>query len=376
MSDRITPLQDLQQRQGARFVSFGGWSLPVSYAGILDEYWAVRRHAGLFDVSHMGRFLFEGADAGRRLDALLTQSVSDLAVGQGRYGLMCLPDGGILDDVICFRLASERYLLVVNGAPREKDWSWIQSRLGETTGLSTQDTTLGSAMAALQGPKSLEVLDRALKAKGLEDVASRVGALKRFQILQAKAAEPLPLLISRTGYTGEDGVEVYGPPQVLRELWSEFVEQGAQPAGLGARDVLRLEMGYLLYGQDATEENHPYEARLGWTVRGEKSVDFIGKEALAGKKGISPKQTLVGLRLAAGGIPRTGFEVRQAGQTAGRVTSGGYSPWLKAPIALAYYDGFEKSQWGIPVEVIVRGKAQQATIIKPPFIDRSKPPKA
>ena len=369
----VTPFQTLESEQGARFVDFAGWSLPVSYGGILDEYWAVRRRAGLFDVSHMGRFLFTGADGVDLLEVLLTNNVADLAPGRGRYSLMCRENGGIIDDVICFCLAPQRYLLIVNGATREKDYGWIHSWLSKFPSVQLRDATLETAMLALQGPQARTMLREAFIEMGLEKAAEELAALGRFRIVEASPGDPLPLLVSTTGYTGEDGVELFGAPPVLQQLWSRFIEQGAQPAGLGARDILRLEMGYLLYGQDATEANDPYEARLGWTVKLDKPAAFIGKDALIFKQGVGPSRMLVGLRMQDRLIPRTGFPVVEEEEPVGHVTSGGFSPWLKRPIALAYLSDFA-GEWGSRLEVLIRGKRIPAQMVEPPFVDKSKPP--
>lgn len=369
-----TPLQKLESELGARFVDFAGWSLPVSYTGILDEYWAVRRRAGLFDVSHMGRFVLTGPDAVDLLDVLLTNAVAGLAPGRGRYSLMCRHDGGMIDDVICFCLSPQRYLLVVNGATRERDSRWVRSWLAKFPKVQLQDVTLDTAMVALQGPAARAILREAFVAMDLEKAAEGVAALGRFQILQASSGEPLPLLISTTGYTGEDGVEAFGSLPLLQQLWSRFIAKGAQAVGLGARDILRLEMGYLLYGQDATEDNDPYQARLGWTVKLQKPTPFVGKDALVLKREMLPGQTLVGLHLQDRLIPRSGFPVVHKGEPVGRVTSGGFSPWLKSPIALAYVSGFS-GDWGRELEVVIRGKRVPARVVEPPFIDKSKSPK-
>ena len=370
---RTTPLKDLQSERGAKFVPFGGWSLPVSYSGIMEEYWAVRLGCGVFDVSHMGRFGFEGEQAAELLDTLLTHSIRELEEGQGRYCVMCRPDGGILDDVICFRLQKERFFLVVNGATREKDWAWINRMSEEFSQVRIKDYTLETAMVALQGPKAMPILKTLFEDGAVRESVKRLWDSERFQIFQVLSSEPLPLLISTTGYTGEEGVEVYGPPQKIQELWQIALEQGAAPAGLGARDLLRLEMGYLLYGQDATEEQNPYEARLGWTVNLSKPTNFIGKDALVRVKETGPEQSLVGLVLEGRNIPRSHFKVFRGEHPAGQVTSGGYSPWRKAPIALAYLEGF-KNEWGEKVEVEIRGKRAKAEVVRPPLIDRTVSP--
>ncbi len=372
-SPRITPLQDLQSARGARFVPFGGWSLPVSYSSILDEYWAVRRKAGVFDVSHMGRFVFSGPRAADLLDRLLTQPISGLHDEQGCYCVLCREDGGILDDVICFRLGRERFFLVVNGATREKDWNWVQSVARDYPDVEIKDFTLETAMIAVQGPQAGVFAARGLEARGLGHVGQKLSVLDRFRIIRAQAAEPFPLLISTTGYTGEEGVEIYGLPDAIRDLWRLLMSEGAVPAGLGARDLLRLEMGYLLYGQDAAEENDPFESRLSWTVDLSKSADFIGKAALRQKKEAGPKRLLTGLLLEGRGIPRTGFEVRSDNRPVGKVTSGSFSPWLKKAIALASIDADAVRQKQC-MEIIIRGNPAEARVVKLPFIDRTRPP--
>lgn len=370
---RTTPLQDLQSALGARFVPFGGWSLPVSYSSILEEYWAVRHKAGVFDVSHMGRFVFGGPRAADLLDRLLPQSITDLQDEQGRYCVMCREDGGMLDDVICFRLSREWFFLVVNGATREKDWNWIQGVAREYSDVKVEDFTLETGMIAVQGPQAGELVAQGLEACGLGPVAHRLIGLERFRLIRAQAAEPFPLLISTTGYTGEEGVEIYGSPEAIRGLWQSVTSAGASPAGLGARDLLRLEMGYLLYSQDATEENDPFEARLGWTVNLSKQADFIGKAALQRKKKAGPKRLLTGLILEGRGIARTGFEVRCDRRSVGRVTSGSFSPWLKKPVALAFLEA-EATRGKQRMEIIIRGDAVEAQVVRTPFIDRTRPP--
>jgi aminomethyltransferase len=321
----------------------------------------------------MGRFVFSGPRAADLLDRLLTQSIADLHDEQGRYCVMCREDGGILDDVICFRLGRERFFLVVNGATREKDWKWVQSVAQEYTDVEIKDFTLETAMIAVQGPRAGSLAAQGLEARGLGHVAQKLSVPDRFRMIRAQAAEPFPLLISTTGYTGEEGVEIYGSPEAIRDLWKWLTSEGVAPSGLGARDLLRLEMGYLLYGQDATEENDPFEARLGWTVDLSKPADFIGKAALQQKKEAGPKRLLTGVVLEGRGIPRTGFEVQGDRRAAGRVTSGSFSPWLKKPIALASIDADAVRQKQ-RMEIIIRGNPVGARIVKTPFIDRTRPP--
>jgi aminomethyltransferase len=366
-----SPMAALEAEQGARFVAFGGWSLPVAYRGILEEYRDVRENAGYFDVSHMGRFIFKGSDAADCLDRLIANSIADLAPGHGRYGLMCRDDGGILDDVICFRRAEHEYLLVVNGATREKDRGWVNQQATGFPKVEIQDMTLETAMVALQGPRALEVLRETFEALNFNPrLAERVEKLDRFRIEEVQPAAPLPLLLSTTGYTGEAGVELLGPIDIIQSLWKEFGRQGAGPAGLGARDILRLEMGYLLYGQDATEEYNPYEARLGWTVKLKKPADFIGKEALEQIREKGPARQLVGLVLEGKRLPRTGMEIYREGRPAGKITSGGHSPRLGKPIALGYVENFS-GQWGQKVEVDIRSSRTEAVITRPPFLENT-----
>jgi aminomethyltransferase len=360
-----SPLEPLVMEAKGRMVAFAGWFMPVSYEGILNEHKAVRQQCGLFDVSHMGRFFFTGSQSARLLDKVLTNRVLDLEPGQGRYSLMCRVDGGIMDDVIVFRISKENFLLVVNGATREKDWQWIEKSWKEFPEVTISDMTLNTAMMAVQGPQAPGLVQDILSSSS--GSGEKLGSLKRFHIACLDDSGQAPLLASRTGYTGEDGFEFYGPPEPVKKLWQQLTEKGATPAGLGARDILRLEKGYILYGQDVTEEENPFEARLSWTVELDEKEDFTGKEALADLSKQKPAKKLVGIKVLDRPIPREGFPVFQKGEKTGRITSGGFSPETRQPIAFAWVEGFQK-EWDSECEVDIRGRRVAAKIVKPPFV--------
>ena len=350
-----TPLYDRHVALGARMVDFGGWDMPQQYTSIKDEHFAVRKAAGLFDVSHMGRVEVHGAGVEDYIQGLVT---NDVAVADGRavYTLMCNEQGGIIDDLIVYRVADDHFNIVVNASNREKDIVWMQEHLPK--GLTFEDLTNETSLIAFQGPRAAELLP---VEGGTDDIAY-------FAFRNGKVAGQ-PALLARTGYTGEDGFEVFVGASVVGEVWDAILEKGRAhgvlPAGLGARDACRLEAALRLWGNDMDESVNAYEAGLGWTVKLDKG-DFIGRSALVKVKEEKPRRRLVGLTLQPASIPRHGSAVIAAGKQVGTVTSGTHSFFLGHPIALAMVEG-PSFRVGETLGVDVRGREAPAEIVKLPF---------
>ena len=338
-------------------VDFGGWDMPQQYTSIRDEHLAVREVAGMFDVSHMARFTVEGAGAEAYLQRLVTNDVATLAPHHALYTLMCREDGGSIDDLIVYREARDRFLVVVNASNREKDFAWMRPHLPDDAVL--EDRTLVLSLVAFQGPRAQELMPP--QSTSTDD-------LPYFGIIQGKVAG-VDTLISRTGYTGEDGFELFVASDRVGEVWDAILETGKTagvlPAGLGARDAARLEAGLRLYGNDMDETVNPYEAGLGWTVKLGKG-DFIGREALSRIKGEGPRRTLIGLKMQPGDIARHGSAVTADGKRIGIVTSGTHSFFLGHPIAMALVE-VASFRVGDRVLVDVRGREAPAEIVKLPF---------
>lgn len=362
-----TPLYPVYAKYGAKTIPFGGWEMPVQFTSILEEHQAVRSRAGLFDVSHMGEIEIGGPDALALVQKLTTNDASILAVGQAQYSLMCYPDGGTVDDLLVYRLAEDRYLFVVNAANTDKDVEWIQKHAEGNVTVTNRSPEI--AQLALQGPLAEAVL-QTLTDVPLADIAP-------FRFVQgARVAGVETFILSRTGYTGEDGFEIYLPNEGAIPLWEAILEAGKDagvlPCGLGARDTLRFEARLPLYGQELAADISPIEAGLGFAVKVDKPVDFIGKEALKAQKEQGPPRKLVGLEMIDRGIPRTGYPVYIGDEPVGRITSGTHSPTLKKNVGLALVKA-EHAAVGTEVLVDVRGKKLRATIVKTPFYRRPKP---
>lgn len=338
-------------------VDFGGWELPQQYTSIRDEHLAVRKAAGLFDISHMGRLVVEGAGAEAYLQGLLTNDLATVAPGHAIYTLMCKEDGGVIDDLVVYRETPERFLVVVNASNREKDSAWMREHLPE--GVRLEDHTLDLSLIAYQGPRAHELLPPA--SSPTEDIAY-------FAFRPGKVAG-VSALISRTGYTGEDGFELFVASDKIGEVWDAILAHGRShgvlPAGLGARDATRLEAALRLYGNDMDETVNPYEAGLGWTVKLGKG-EFVGRDALVKVKEQRPKRTLIGLRTEPGIIPRHGAAVSHDGRRVGAVTSGTHSFFLGHPIALALVEA-PSFPVGEKVAIEVRGREAAAEVVKLPF---------
>ncbi len=327
-----TPLFEQHRELGARLVEFGGWEMPVQYSSILEEHQAVRTQAGLFDVSHMGEFKVEGRDAQAFLDYLVPNDVTKLAIHQALYTQLCLPTGNVIDDLLIYHLAAEQYLLVVNASNIAKDLAWIQgqaSHFEQVTVIDQSDTT---ALLALQGPLAASIL-QPLTSVQLNDI--------RYYHSTPGSIGGITALISRTGYTGEDGFEIYCSSADVIALWQTLLKagepQGLRPAGLGARDTLRLEASYCLYGHELDEKTNPLEARLGWTVK-LNAGNFIGRDALTRIKEQGPTRLLVGVEMMERGVPRGGYILYsrngQDERQIGILTSGGPGPTIGKNIGL------------------------------------------
>ncbi|MFT3915624.1 MAG: glycine cleavage system aminomethyltransferase GcvT [Anaeromyxobacteraceae bacterium] len=355
-----TPLYDTHVRAGARMVEFAGWDMPVQYAGILEEHEGVRTRVGLFDVSHMGEVVFRGPKALEAVQRLFTNDLSKVVDGQAQYGCLCRDDGGIVDDVIVYRRAADDLLVCVNAANRQKDFDWLASHAG---GADVKNESDDWGQIAVQGPLAAQLLQRITNVN--------LSAVKTYRFADGEVAG-VRCIVARTGYTGEDGFELFCPSKDAARLWDAVMEAGAheriEPAGLGARDSLRLEMAYRLYGSDMDDHTTPLEAGLGWVVKLDKG-DFIGKAALARQKEQGLQKKLVGFVMTENGIARHGYPVLHEGRKVGEVTSGTRSPSLKVPVGLAYVPPALAGE-GSTFAVEIRGKAAAAKVVKTPFYVR------
>ncbi|MDT8450447.1 MAG: glycine cleavage system aminomethyltransferase GcvT [Wenzhouxiangellaceae bacterium] len=353
---RKTPLYQAHVDAGARMVEFAGWDMPIRYGSLVEEHRAVRGRAGIFDVSHMTVVDIEGAGARDGLRRLLANDVDKIREhGQAIYGCMLADDGGILDDLITYRVDDGFYRLVVNAATRESDLDWIGRQLAEFEARNSERDDL--AMIAVQGP---DAVDHVVELLG----APKISGLKPFRSLTHGDC-----FVARTGYTGEDGCEIILPNGLADATWRSLVERGVVPCGLGARDTLRLEAGLNLYGQDMDSSTTPLESNLAWTVAFEPAErDFIGREALERQKSEGVTRKLVGLVLGTGGVPRSGARVI-TGAGDGIVTSGGFGPTVGCPIAMARVPAGA----GDEVEVELRGRRLDAKVSKMPFVRNGKP---
>lgn len=360
---RRTPLYERHQELGARMVEFGGWEMPVQYTSILDEHRAVRERAGLFDICHMGAIQVTGDDALLLLRWVLTNEPARLTVGQAQYTLMCRPNGGVIDDLIVYHLDNDKYLLVVNAANISKDHNWLTNHAG--TGVTVNNISYDKGLVALQGPKSEVILQPLVDAD--------LSALSYYHIASGEVTG-ISALIYRTGYTGEDGFEIMVDANRVGELWDALLEtgegHGLVPAGLGARDTLRLEAAMPLYGHELDETTNPLEAGLGRFVHLEKS-DFIGREALVRAKERGLRRKLVGFKMIDRGIPRHGYEIQHDGETVGVVTSGTYAPYLEQAIGMGFVPP-DLAEPGAKIMVVIRGRPAEAQIVKRPFYRRER----
>jgi aminomethyltransferase len=361
-----TPLHEAHVALHAKLVDFAGWEMPLQYTGVVDEYHAVRTAAGLFDVSHMGRISVSGPGALSFLQRVTTNNVAKLAVFDSHYSMVCNPTGGIKDDIFVYRIGASDFLLCVNASNREKVVGWLREQLSGVNDVKLQDQSAELAQVALQGPAAPSIL---------ADLLSGLDRMKPRRCLEASLLG-VPSLVARTGYTGEPGYELYVPAGGAPRIWNELLARGRsaglKPAGLGSRDLLRLEMAYLLYGNDIREDTSPLEAGVAWVVDLHKS-DFIGRDRLVQqhKQGVSRR--LVAFELTEKAVPRQGFKIlgngRWDGQVIGEVTSGNLSPLLQKGIGLGYVPP-EAAAVGSTIVIDIRGKLAPATIVKPPFYRR------
>ncbi len=354
---RRTPLWDHHREAGARLVDFAGWEMPIQYTGIRGEHQQTRTGAGLFDVSHMGRLYVSGPGAAEFLDGLLPCAVEPLSPGRMAYTVLCNDQGGALDDLALYRLAKEDFLLVVNAARTESDRAWILERVPSASP-RVEERTGSQAMIAVQGPKA-----EGLVTSVIDDSCSDLGFF-RFTMAEGASGD---WLVSRSGYTGEDGFEIICPAADGPALWSRLLEAGAHPVGLAARDSLRLEAGLCLYGNELTETTSPLEAGLAWALALDKPREFPGRGPLRAQRDAGVPRRLVGLGLLDRGIPRPGQALRVDGVEVGRVTSGTHSPVLRRGIAMAYVASGNESA-GARLEVEIRGKAAAAEVVPLPFV--------
>jgi aminomethyltransferase len=354
---RHTPLYDEHKALGARLVDFAGWEMPVQYEGIKAEHQAVRNHVGLFDVSHMGEAFFRGPDAEEAVQRLVTRDVSRLDEGQAGYSVVCYEDGGTVDDVIVYRRPDD-FLVVVNASNREKDLDHFRENTGDLD-VEISDETEGWTLLALQGPEAPDLLQ--------DLTETDLSTLKPFRFAEGEVAGA-ETIISRTGYTGEDGFELYLPSGDAPRVWRELLEAGATPAGLGARDTLRLEAGMCLYGNELDPETTPLEAGIGFAVHLDKEQEFIGQDALIKEKEEGLRKKLVGFEVEGRGIARHDHPVKVEDDTVGRVTSGTLSPTLNKAIGLALVSPGVEDRF----VVVIRDRPVEAHIVELPFYKREK----
>ena len=358
---RRTPFFECHRAAGGRLIDFAGFEMPVRYTGDVREHRCVRNAAGLFDISHMGEFEVSGERAGEFLDVMVTNDVGALEVGQALYSPLCRPTAGIVDDLLVYRLV-DRYMVVVNASNIAKDFAWLKEHV--PAGVSLVDRSDETALLAIQGPKAADVVRGHVPDRALD-----LGYY-RFMIGSMFGAEGV---ISRTGYTGEDGFELYFHPRHAAEVWEGLMQagqpHGLEPVGLGARDTLRLEMGYMLYGNDITDDTTPLEAGLGWTVKLGKSCDFLGKSVLERQKAEGLTRRLVGFQLDGRRVPRHDMPIEFGGREVGKVTSGTFSPSLEKPIGMGYVES-AAAKTGTELEIRAGETRLPARVVTRPFYTR------
>jgi aminomethyltransferase len=359
---RITPLNAAHRQLGAKMVDFGGWDMPVQYSGILDEHHAVRRAVGLFDVSHMGEIEVQGSQAFELVNYATTNNAARLAVGQAQYSALLYEHGGFVDDILVHKVADDHYFICVNASNQEKDFEHLcaLNRTDSTVEFSSDRY----AQLAVQGPKALKTLQKL--------TATDLSAIRYYHFVDGEVSS-VPARIARTGYTGEDGFEIYIAPneacRVSNEVLAAGEEFGIKPCGLGARNTLRLEAKMALYGHEITASTTPWEADLAWIVKMDKG-DFVGRAALERQKHEGVRRKLAGFEMRARGIARDGYEVHMDGSPAGWVTSGGPSPTLNRNIGLCYLPR-EAAVPGRPIQIIIRDQPVDAVTVPTPFYKRA-----
>jgi aminomethyltransferase len=357
---RQTPLHAAHKKLGGRMVDFAGWEMPVQYSGVIAEHEAVRTAAGLFDVSHMGEVEFKGKGALEAANALITNDLAKATDGQAVYAGLLNERGGFVDDVVAYRFSPEHILICVNASNADKDFAWMSEH---ARGVKPVNRSNDFAQLAIQGPKAFGIVQKLADQK-LDGVAT-------YRFTQGKVAG-ISCIISRTGYTGEDGFELYCAPNDAEKLWWALLEggkaDGLVPAGLGARDSLRTEMKYALYGNDIDDDHTPFEAGLGWIVKMDKGV-FMGRDALEKQKSAGVPRKLVGFELTEAGIPRPHYPILKDGQKVGEVTSGTMGPSVKKAVGIGYVPPALAAE-GSTFQVEIRGRAVGARVVKTPFYKR------
>ena len=352
-----TPLYDVHVNMGGRMVSFAGWLMPVQYSGIIEEHNCVRKSAGIFDLSHMGEIFVSGVKSVEYLQKLITNDIEKLADGRALYTVMCLESGGIVDDLLVYRIKKDEYMLVVNALNTAKVFAWMRKNL--VSGVEIANKSEGTALIAIQGPLSKTIV--------LSLDFKNPVSIKYFEFM-SNNINGIDCILARTGYTGEDGFEIFFPSDYAAVLWdsifAEAKDTGLMPVGLGARDTLRMEMGYSLYGNDITEETTPLEAGLSWVIDFNK--EFIGKEALLKQKEHGLKRKLIGFMMLDRGIPRSHYEIFSSGEKVGEVTSGTMSSTLKKAIGMGYVP-VELAKPGTRIDISIRKAMVEARVVKKPF---------
>ena len=358
---KATPLLGLHKELGAKLVPFVGWNMPIQFAGVLSEHICVRERVGLFDVSHMGEIEVKGKDAKKFLQFLLSNNVEKMFDGSILYSLMCYETGGVVDDLLAYRFSENHYFLCVNASNSDKDYDWI-ARHASSFNVNIKNTSSETSQLALQGPDAKNVL-QSLCDISLDDLS--------YYNFRKGMVNNVESLISRTGYTGEDGFELYLSPEKVSEVFRSLMEQGrsygVQPIGLGARDTLRIEMGYPLYGNEIDNNPTPLDAGLGWVIKFDKG-EFLGRGSLLKQKEQgSPRRKLVGLKLLTRGVPRAHYQVFKNGESVGEVTSGTFSPTLNTGVGLCYVSS-EYSDIGNHLDVKIRDQLVATEVIQLPFV--------
>ena len=358
---KATPLLGLHKELGAKLVPFVGWNMPIQFAGVLSEHTCVRERVGLFDVSHMGEIEVKGKDAKKFLQFLLSNNVEKMFDGSILYSLMCYETGGVVDDLLAYRFSENHYFLCVNASNSDKDYDWI-ARHASSFNVNIKNTSSETSQLALQGPDAKNVL-QSLCDISLDDLS--------YYNFRKGMVNNVESLISRTGYTGEDGFELYLSPEKVSEVFRSLMEQGRsygiQPIGLGARDTLRIEMGYPLYGNEIDNNPTPLDAGLGWVIKFDKG-EFLGRGSLLKQKEQgSPRRKLVGLKLLTRGVPRAHYQVFKNGEPVGEVTSGTFSPTLNTGVGLCYVSS-EYSDVGNHLDVKIRDQLVATEVIQLPFV--------
>jgi aminomethyltransferase len=353
----LTPLNAAHKQLEGRLVDFAGWEMPVQYEGLTQEHRAVRTACGLFDVSHMGEIEFKGAGALAEVNRLVSNDVTKIADGQAVYAGLLNQQGGFVDDVVVYRFSDTHLLICVNASNRDKDFAWMHENATRVKPVNRSDEF---AQIAVQGPKAADIVQRLS--------AAQVAAVKTYHFINGAVAG-VDCLIARTGYTGEDGFELYCPPKQAESLWFALLEEGkrdgVKPCGLGARDSLRTEMKYALYGNDIDDEHTPLEASLGWIVKLDKP-EFIGKSALEKQKTVGLTRKLVGFEMVDAGIPRSHYAISVAGRKVGEVTSGTMGPSIQKAVGIGYVELASSSE-GSLLDIDIRGRAAKARVVKTPF---------